>query len=88
MKIKENFVLQEILDDYLVVPVGKEANQLHGIIKLNETGAFLWKHLSAKDYSRDDIIHLLQLEYDVDQLKASSDVDDFLDKIKRIGCVV
>ena len=52
MKIKDNYVLQTMADEYIVVPVGEEADRVHGIIKLNETGAFLWKRMAGEKQIR------------------------------------
>ena len=45
MKVKENFVLKKIGGSYMVVPVRTRAVDFSGIIKLSESGAFLWKIL-------------------------------------------
>ena len=47
MKIKREFVLREIAGDILLVPVGKTALDLNGMLTLNEVGAEIWKMLPA-----------------------------------------
>ena len=63
MKIKDCFVLQQIHDEYLVVPIGEEMDRLNGVIKLSETGAFLWELLSKGVGSEDDLISAVMAEY-------------------------
>lgn len=87
MKIKEEFVLQEVADEYIVVPVADEAERLHGIIKLNETGAFIWKCISQKDMSYDEIEKELVSEYSVSLDKAASDLKAFIEQIRGMGCL-
>lgn len=87
MKIRDNFVLQEILDEYIVVPVGEESDRLHCILKLNETGAFLWKALTQRQLTKAELVQLLTNEYDVDEKKASADVDLFIKRIDHLGCM-
>ena len=41
MKIKKGFVLRKVGGESVVVPVGEMSKQFHGMINLNETGAFL-----------------------------------------------
>ena len=41
MKLNKEFILSELGDDMLLVPTGKAAVELHGVIRLNETAAFL-----------------------------------------------
>lgn len=87
MIIKDSFVLQELVDEYMVVPVGDEADRMQGIIRLNETGAFLWKLLSEKDQTEDDLVKAITDEYDTDNETAKKDVTAFIDTIKQFGCL-
>ncbi len=86
MKIKDNFVLQELADEYIVVPVGEDAERLHGIIRLNETGAFLWKML-LKDQTENDLLNALTAQYSTNYDKAKTDVNDFLTTLKEYSCI-
>ena len=82
MKIKNNFLLRNVADSYVVVPVGKMSLDFNGIITLNETGAFLFE-LLQKGCEREDLIAKLLDEYEVSAEKASADVDKFLEKVKE-----
>lgn len=86
MKIKDNYVLQEIVDESIVVPVGDEADKLHGIIKLNSTGAFLWKALS-QEQTVDSLTDMLLKEYATNREAAKADVEKFLTTLREIGCI-
>lgn len=88
MRIKEEFVLQELIDEYIVVPVGDESDRLHGIIRLNDTGAFLWKLLSQNDKTEDALVDALVDEYLIDIDTAKKDVSDFICVVKEYGCIL
>lgn len=45
MKIKPDFLLRKVAENYVVVPVGTAMVDFNGMINLNETGAFLWEKL-------------------------------------------
>lgn len=51
MKIKEGFMLRQVAESWVVVPMRNEELDFNGMITLNETGAFLWKRL-GKDCTR------------------------------------
>ena len=87
MKIKENFVLQEVADDFIVVPVGKEADRFHGVFNLNETGAFLWKYLSEKECDADILVNFLVESFSVNFMVAQNDVKIFIQKLQDFGCL-
>ena len=82
MKIKEGFILREVAGSYVVVAVGPASKDFRGVIKLNSSGAFLWKALEKEDKSTDDLVKALLEEYEIDEMTARGDVEDFLDKLK------
>ena len=81
MKIKKDFILRQVADSYVVVPVGKLSLDFNGIINLNGTGAFLFG-LLQEGAEREELIEKLLDEYDVTPEKAASDIDIFLQKVK------
>ena len=84
MKIKDGFVLRKIADQYMAVPVDARAKELHGMIGLNETGAFIWERLS-NGQSQNDIVKALCEEYEVEEGAAMSSVQRFCEKLRAEG---
>lgn len=80
MKIKDGFVLKAIAGSYMVVPLGSRVSEFGSIIKLSETGAFLW-YLLTQDRKKEELVSALTDEYDVDAVTASADIDKFIDKL-------
>lgn len=87
MKIKEGFVLRRIANQYMAVPVGTRAKELHGMIGLNETGAFIWERLS-NNQSQEDIVKDLCEEYDVEKAAATASVMRFCQKLQSEGVLI
>ena len=86
MKIKREFVLREIAGDILLVPAGKTALDLNGMVTLNAVGAEIWKMLpEVKD--ADEITARLLEEYDAAAEEIKTDVVAFLDKLRALGIV-
>ncbi|MBO5240780.1 MAG: PqqD family protein [Clostridia bacterium] len=84
MKIKNGFVVREVGGESVVVPVGEMSKNFHGMINLNETGAFLWRFFS-EDHSIDEGVAALLEEYDVDEAIARTDVEKFAETIEKNG---
>lgn len=84
MKIKNGFVVREVGGENVVVPVGEMSKVFHGMINLNETGAFLWKFFS-EEHTLDEGVAALLGEYDVDEVTAREEVKKFLETIKSYG---
>ena len=82
MKIKSNFVLKKIAGSYVVVPVRSRSVDFSGIIKLSESGAFLWK-LLENGCDREELIAKMLDEYAVDEPTAAADIDRFIQKLSE-----
>ncbi|MBE6823713.1 MAG: PqqD family protein [Ruminococcaceae bacterium] len=86
MKIKEGFVLKAVAGSHLVVPLGSHVVDFASIIKLSDTGAFLWAQLND-DKTKEDLVTALTAEYDVDTDTASKDIDKFIQKLKEADLI-
>ena len=86
MKINNNFILKEIADSYMVVPVGNELIDLNAMITLNESGAFLWK-LLLNDSTVYELVTAMLKEYDIDINTATEDIREVVANLRKIGAL-
>ncbi len=86
MKIKDGFMVREVSGEILVVPVGAQSIDFKSVIRLNETGAFLWNKLT-EDVNEDELLDALLQEYDVDKDTASGDIRRFVEKLLDAGII-
>ena len=84
LKIKDGFIVREILDSYMAVPVGERTREVHGVIALNETGAFLWKMLE-ENTSEDKLIASMVKEYEITEKTAKDDIKEYLSFLREKG---
>ena len=82
MKIKKGFVIRKVGDAHVVVPVGELSKTFHGMINLNETGAFLWNFFTA-EHTVDEAVAALCGEYDVEEERARLDAEKFADILTK-----
>ena len=68
----------------MVVATGERSRQFGGMIRLNESGSFLWNCL-LKDADTATLINSLLEEYDVDEVTAKADVEVFLNTLRAAG---
>ena len=87
MKIREGFILRQVLDIYAVIGIGSEAYMPNRIMSVNETGAFLWRMLE-NGAEKQELIDALLREYETDPQTAEKDVDAFLNELKDKKLVV
>jgi len=82
MKIKEGFIIKKLGIGYIVVTVGDASKDFNGVIRLNETGAFLWQSIQDGADSREKLIQAMIDRYeDLNQETAEKDLDEFLGKV-------
>ena len=77
MKIKSGFVIEKVGDGFLAVAVGDRADEFTGLVRMNSTGAFLWKLVEERDMSKDELLKAVLDEYDVSAEIAKADIDKF-----------
>ncbi len=83
MRLKYDFVINNVAGETVAVSVGDTAGRFNGYIKLNETGAFIFKALK-KETSREDIIKGLLSEYpDATPETVADSVDEILEKLNK-----
>lgn len=77
MKIADGFVLKNIADSYVVVPVGENLVDFSAMITINETGAYIWKLLEdGADIDR--IVSAMCSEFEIDSDTARADALEFI----------
>ena len=86
MKIKENFVLRNAADTWVVLPLGEATVDFNGMLTLNDSGVILWRVLET-GCDKKALIEALTNEYDVSDEIASADVDEFLQILRKAGCI-
>lgn len=82
MKIKKGYIIKKLGIGYVVVTVGEASEDFNGLIRLNESGAFLWQRILDGADNRQKLIDAMVNRYDdLDESTAGKDLDEFLDTI-------
>jgi hypothetical protein len=84
MKRSQDFLLQKVGGQDLLVPLGGKVMDMNSLITLNATGRRVWELLAA-DHSVDYLVAEIVEQFDVDPERAHTDVLAFLDDLRRLG---
>ncbi len=84
MKIKKGFILRVVGGESVVVPVGEASKSFHGMINLNETGAFLWKFFT-ENHTAEEAVAALCAEYEAEPAQVEADVARFIEILTKNG---
>ncbi len=87
MKIKEGFVLEKVGSSYLAVAVGDAAKSFSGLVRMNETGAFMWNLIKESDKSAEELVTALSKEYDAPSEILMKDVISFETRLRAAGII-
>jgi hypothetical protein len=84
MKRSNDFILQNVGGESILVPLGAQVMSLNGLIVLNETGRYVWE-LLAQERSLDELTTTVVGRFGVAAEIARADVQTFLDEISEMG---
>lgn len=73
MKLNSKFVLTEMLDMNLAVPVRSGMNDFNGVINLNETARRVFE-LIQDERTPNEIVSIMMAEYDVTEEEMQNEV--------------
>lgn len=86
MKLKKGFCTQTISDGQVMVPTAEADTDFRGIVRNNETAAFV-VDLLKNDTTEEKILDALKSEYDGDEDKMRSDLRTVLNKLREIKAI-
>ena len=87
MKIHKGFMLCKLGTDYAAVAMGSARKNFNGLIRMNETGKFLWDSLHT-ECTEEELIQKLLSEYDVSREEAKKDIEEFTSGLRKAGILV
>lgn len=83
MKLCGEFVVRQVMDNTVAVPVGQTALELNGMILLNDVSKVIWDCL-GQDTTLDAIVTAVTDAFEVSTQEAQADILEFLDKLRTL----
>ncbi len=88
MRVKQGIELQNVCNEYLLIPAGIENVDFSKIISLNPTAAYLWENISEMEsFNTDTLVELLLKEYDVEETIAREDCELIIERWIETGLI-
>lgn len=84
MKRKNGYLLRELGNSYVIVPIAGKQLKFQDMLSLNETGAFLWEQL-REEKTEEELLEAVLLDYQVDEKTARRDIREFIDQAGKAG---
>ncbi len=84
MKIREGFVVRQVMGQSMAIAVGETSRTFKGMVKLNDTAATMWQWLT-EDITEEELVARMQQKYDIDAATAEESVKEFVNTLKEQG---
>ena len=84
MRLVFDFEIVDMGNEIIAVPVGNNAKEISGVLKLNKTGLEVLQ-LLKEGRTSDDIITLLSSKYDNEHIEIKRMVEKYIDNLVELG---
>lgn len=89
MKLNPKFKVREMAGEHVVLMQGKQGVEMTKVIAFNDVANELWKDLSDKDFTLEDIITTLESYFEqYDEQVVRKDAEKFLDTLLEHKLVI
>ena len=86
MRLNDNYIMTELGEDSVLVPIGEKAASFRSILRLNETAVFVVNCL-MQDTTTEQIVDALCETYEAERSAVKTDVNKVLDKLRETGAI-
>ena len=78
MRKKEQFIIRQVADEYVMMPIGATAQKFNGLIMANDVSAFIWDNIEKVE-TPEELIDLIYAEFEADYERISADTLEILE---------
>ena len=87
MKLNGTFLLRNVAQEWLAIPVGDAALRFGGMVILNPVSHVIWECLQ-NECRFEDIVAAVTQRFDISDQEAATDVQAFLDKMRQENLII
>lgn len=88
MKLKHEFVIQELAGKYVAITTKSAAKGgFNGMLKVNEVGKFILEAMK-NDVSQPELIDLVKKYYGVEDMDVEKEIDGFINKLRDADLLI
>ncbi len=84
MKIKSGYMLRKICNEAVVIAIGN--NDFNGMLKLNDTGTYLWEQMQGV-FNTDTVKNALLAKYEISESEAEQGANEFIKTLADVGVI-
>lgn len=84
IKIKQDYMYKKIAGQDIIIPVGQTGMNTNSMMTLKGSGAFVYE-MFYKGATVDEVVKELTETYDIDEVTARRDTENFVEKLKELN---
>ena len=84
MKLCGEFIVRQVMDNIVAIPVGQTALRLNGMIMLNDVSKTIWECLE-QGCDLESVVTAVTDAFDVSAEEAQKDIAEFLGNLKEMN---
>ena len=88
MKINDNLKVRTVAGENIVMMQGVDGTDMTRVVALNESSMLLYDTLKDKDFTVKEAVQALLENYDVDEVTARRDVDEWVASMRKQGLIL
>ena len=83
MKLRGEFVVRQVMDNIVAIPVGQTALRLNGMIMLNDVSKLIWDRLE-QGTNLESMVKAVTDAFNVSTDEAQTDILEFCAKLRKL----
>ncbi len=87
MKLKYNFIINEVADQFVAVATGDDMESFNGFVKTNDIGAEILEILKNDVTAEEIIAEMLKKHPEATVEEATETVNEFIEKLNAEGII-
>ena len=87
MRLKYIFEMMDLNDDIIAIAIGNDTEDYHGVIKMNDTAAFVFKLLSNEVSEREILVAMTE-EFDESREVLELELHHCIEMLRKRGLLV
>ncbi len=87
MKLKKGFIISKVNDEYIAVAADEAGKVFTGMLKMNQTAAFIAEQLK-NEITMDALVSVVCQKYDVTEQIAEESVKSTVENLRKTGILI
>lgn len=83
MKLRGEFVVRQVMDNIVAIPVGQTSLRLNAMVLLNDVSKIIWDCLEQGS-NLESVVKAVTDAFDVSADEAQTDILEFCDKLRKL----